>query len=59
MIERTYAKIPEPMFAAPAPPAPNVPDSIRPTGTSPSGGHLEKEPGSTFEAVSAALERGY
>jgi len=59
MIEQTYAKIPEPMFAAPAPPAPNAPNPIRPTGTSPSGGHLEKEPGSTLEAVSAALERGY
>lgn len=61
-IQKTYAKIPNPAPTAPAPVTPkptNIPDPIRPTGTSPSSAPMQTEPGSMVEAVTQSLERGY
>jgi len=59
MIEATYRKIPEPAVVPITPNKPNVPDPLRPSGASQAGDGLDKEPGSTFEAISASLDRGY
>jgi hypothetical protein len=59
MIEATYAKIPEPFAVGPTTPRSTAPNPIRPTGTSPASGQMDKEPGSALEAINAALERGW
>lgn len=61
-IEATYNKIPDSVVAGATTPTPAlaaVPNPIRPTGTSPSSAPMQAQPGSEFEAVTQALERGY
>lgn len=57
-IKRAYESLPN-IAATPPTPKPSVPDTIRPTGASPSSGGMDKEPGSAVEAIDLALSRGY